>query len=40
MKREISGTDSVVCCGNSREEIVLCVVGILGKKKSVACFGN
>ena len=27
---ELYGTDIVVCCGNCREQIVLCVGGIVG----------
>ena len=31
----IGGTGNFVCCGNCREEIVLCVVGIVGN--SLCC---
>ena len=48
---ELWGTDSVVCCGNCREQIVLGVVGIVGNRYfcvlwelwgpgSVVCCGN
>ena len=32
MVLELQGTDSVIFCGNCREQIMLCVVGILGNR--------